>query len=439
MGGGHMDAQTPQPRIALIDGNSFYCSCEQVMRPAFEGRPLVVLSNNDGCAIARTSEAKALGIKMGAPWFQIQSLTHSHGLIALSANFALYGDFSQRMMNVIGQFSPRQDIYSIDESFLDLTGVSGSGDELGQAIRQRVLKWVGLPTCVGIGPSRTLAKLANHLAKTHRHFNGVCDLSALSAKDRLALLHDVPLKEVWGIGRRLLPQLQALQLHTAADLALADPRVLRDRFSIVLSKTAQELAGVSCLEWEDFPSPKQQIMCSRSFGQTIRTQEDLAQALATFTAMAAAKLRQQTSTTRAVFVFARTSFFRNDPSYAGSTTHYLPYATSHTSTLTQAVWAALARIYKPGFNYVKAGVCLLELEANTAPTQASLFEEPCPTYQDRSHTLMQVMDQLNQRFGQNTLSLATHMHPESAPWRMKQQRKTPAYTTNWADIVEVGP
>ena len=434
-----MDTQAPQPRIALIDGNSFYCSCERVMRPAFEGQPLVVLSNNDGCAIARTNEAKALGIKMGAPWFQIQPLTHSHGLIALSANFALYGDFSQRMMNVIGQFSPRQDIYSIDESFLDLTGVSGSGYELGQAIRQRVLQWVGLPTCVGIGPSRTLAKLANHLAKTQPHFNGVCDLSILSPKDRLALLHEVPIKEVWGIGRRLLPQLQALQLHTAADLALADFRVLRDRFSIVLSKTAQELAGVSCLKWEDFPSPKQQIMCSRSFGQTVRTQEDLAQALASFTALAATKLRQQGSTTRAVLVFIRTSFFRNDPPYSASTIYPLLHATDHTSTLTQAAWAALGRIYRPGFNYVKAGVCLLELETPSKSQQAWLFDEPSMADQQRSTAIMQVMDQINQRFGRHTLGLATELTASDAPWLMKQQRKTPSYTTNWADIVEVGP
>lgn len=189
------------------------------MRPSLEGRPLVVLSNNDGCAIARTQEAKDLGVKMGAPWFQIKHLAQTHGLLALSANFSLYGDLSQRMMNVIGQFSPLQEIYSIDESFLDLTGVPGTGRELGSTIRERVKQWVGIPTCVGIGPSKTLAKLANHLAKKIPRLQGVCDLSTLDHEGRLRALRHVAIEDVWGVGRRLAPQLRESGIQTASDLA----------------------------------------------------------------------------------------------------------------------------------------------------------------------------------------------------------------------------
>lgn len=273
------------------------------MRPSLNGKPVIVLSNNDGCAITRTTEAKALGIRMGEPWFKIKHL-ESDGLIALSANFALYGDLSDRMMRVIGQFAPRQEIYSIDESFLDLTGVPGAGREIGTAIRRRVAQWVGIPTCVGIGASKTLAKLANHLAKTLPKLEGVCDLSNLQNEALMRAIRHVPISEVWGVGRKLAPRLQVLGIHTAADLARADPRVIRDRFSVVLMKTARELSGESCIDWEDTPPPKQQIMCSRSVGRPVRDIEGLTQALSLFTSRAAEKLRAQDSMTTAVHVFA---------------------------------------------------------------------------------------------------------------------------------------
>ena len=435
-----MDIPTTQrQRIALIDGNSFYCSCERVMRPSLEGKPLVVLSNNDGCAIARTQEAKDLGVKMGAPWFKIRHLADTHGLVALSANFTLYGDMSHRMMNIVGQFSPRQEIYSIDESFLDLTGVPGSGRDIGTAMRGRIRQWIGIPTCVGIGPTKTLAKLANHLAKKTPRLLGVCDLSQVDDTRRLRALTHVPVEDVWGVGRRLAPQLRELGITTADDLACADVRLIRDRFSVVLAKTAEELAGLPRLGWEEVPADKQQIMCSRSFGQPVQHFDDLLEAVSVFTTRAAERLRAQRSVAGAINVFARTSFFRNDPPYSGSIVVPLSGATDDTSVMLHAVHQGLKRFFKPGFKYAKAGVCLLDIApATRANQQMSLFE-PVTDPKTAHHTsrIMQVIDGVNQRYGRSTLVPASTLHDHDAVWSMKQERKTPAYTTDWGQIIEI--
>lgn len=431
-----MDTQKPRQRIALIDGNSFYCSCERVMRPSLEGRPLVVLSNNDGCAIARTAEAKALGIKMGAPWFRIRHLAHTHGLIALSANFNLYGDLSARMMNIIGQFSPAQEIYSIDESFLDLTGIQGSGRDVGTAIRQRVRQWVGIPTCVGIGQTKTLAKLANHLAKKTTRLQGVCDLSGLDHSALMRAIRHVDIADVWGVGRRLSAKLRELEIHTAADLAQADPRVIRDRFSVVLAKTARELAGEQCIKLDDMPADKRQIMCSRSFGKPVLEKGDLAQALSVFATRAAEKLRRQESTTLAVLVFIRTSYFRDDPQYSGGTVVRLRHPKSSTSEINAAVLAGLGKIFRPNFKYAKAGVCLLDLASvDDSHAQARLFDTQ--TQDKEADRLMATVDELNKRFGRSTVAPASTFGDDDAPWQMRQERMTPAYTTDWNQVVDV--
>lgn len=435
---GHQTGQ-PAQRIALIDGNSFYASCERVMRPALIGKPVIVLSNNDGCAIARTAEAKAMGIKMGAPWFQIKHL-EADGLVALSANFALYGDLSDRMMRVIGQFSPRQEIYSIDESFLDLTGVPGSGRDIGTAIRQRVAQWVGIPTCVGIGASKTLAKLANHLAKSLPKLQGVCDLSGLHQDALMRAIRHVPVSEVWGVGRRLAPRLEGLGIQTAADLARADYKVLRDKFSIVVAKTARELAGESCIDWEDTPPPKQQIMCSRSFGQPVRDIEGLNQALSLFTSRAAEKLRAQGSMTTAIHVFARTSPFRQTPQYSGSAVVPLGFPADDTRTLIAAARRGLQKLYRDGYDYAKAGVCLLDVQAKQqaqAQLQIDLLGEEPTSGQPRGSRAMLALDSLNTRYGRETVKLASSVHQAKAAWQMRQERMSPSYTTRWEDLVEV--
>ncbi|MGB5808001.1 Y-family DNA polymerase [Castellaniella sp.] len=431
-------ARRPPPRIALIDGNSFYCACERVLRPSLEGRPVIVLSNNDGCAIARTAEAKALGIAMGAPWFKIQHL-QARGLIAISANFALYGDMSDRMMRVIGQFSPAQEIYSIDESFLDLTGLPGTGRDIGTQIRQRVLRWVGIPTCVGIGTTKTLAKLANHLAKSLSRLQGVCDLSGLGRAELMRAIRHVPIQDVWGVGRKLAPSLESSGIRTAADLAQADRHVLRRRYSIMLAKTAQELCGEPALAWEDAPVPKQQIMSTRSFGLPVRELAELEQAVSLFTSRAAEKLRLQHSHASAVQVYIRTSRFKVGPWHADSAVVPLGSPTDSTPTLLRAALSGLRSVFRPGFDYAKAGVCLLDVRpAVPAAAQGELFDFESPGDAARSGRTMAVVDALNQRFGSRMVQVASALHEADARWLMRQAHRSPSYTTVWGEVVEVG-
>lgn len=374
---------------------------------------------------------------MGDPWFKIKHLQHSHGLIALSANFALYGDLSQRMMSVIGQFSPLQEIYSIDESFLDLTGIPGTGRQLGTEIRNRVMQWVGIPTCVGIGPTKTLAKLANHLAKKIPRLQGVCDLSAVDHAARLKAMRHVPVDDVWGVGRKLAPQLNAMGIHSASDLAQASVQAIQNKFSVVLSRTVAELAGVACIPWEDSPPEKQQIICSRSFGAPVEALADLQHALATFMTRASEKLRSQHSLAGAAQVFIRTSHFRQGPQHSGSVVTRL-HPTDNTSELIHAALGGLGRIYKPGYAYAKAGVCLLDIEpAQPAHHQLGLFSgQGRKEYASRSN-LMTVMDKINHRYGRSTVVAASALASLEAPWRMRQERMTPAYTTDWNDIVQI--
>lgn len=243
--------------IALIDFNNFYVSCERVFNPSLEGKPMVVLSNNDGCAIARSNEAKALGVKMGEPWFKLKDLAKRHGIIAYSSNYALYADMSNRVMEILRGFSPQQEVYSIDECFLDLTGFERRDlTDYGLEIRSRIKQWVGLPVCVGIGASKTLAKLANHIAKKNPEFNGVCDSNAMTEQEWDAWLARVEVGEVWGIGRKLAPQVNAMGIHTVLDLKRADTATIRSRFSVVLEKTIRELNGTVCIDLEEAPTSK---------------------------------------------------------------------------------------------------------------------------------------------------------------------------------------
>lgn len=421
-------------RIALIDGNSFYCACERVMQPALAGKPLIVLSNNDGCAIARSNEAKALGIRMGAPWFSIRHL-ESRGLVARSANFALYGDMSDRMMTLIGQFAPHQEIYSIDESFLDLDGLPGTGQDIGQAIRHRIAQWLGLPTCVGIGASKTLAKLANHLAKTYPVLQGVCDLCDIAPERRDRALALTPVDAVWGIGRRLAPRLRAQDIHTALDLARSNPRDLRSAFSSTVADTARELAGEACLGWQDHPEPRRQILCSRSFGQPVTRLDDLLQAISRFTSRAAEKLRAQNSLAGTLQVFARTSYFKPGRQHACSAVLPLTPPSDRTDRLIAAALAGLRGGYRPGCDYAKAGVCLMDIQPAHAQFQYDLFAPAeSPGAADRT---MLALDRINARFGADTLQIASALHDRDAPWLMRQERMSPRATTCWNELIEV--
>lgn len=425
--------------FALVDGNNFYVSCKRVFQPSLQGRPVVVLSSNDGCAIARSNEAKALGIKMGAPWFQIRHLEKEAGLIGLSANLALYGDMSTRMMRITSELGPTQEIYSIDESFIGLHGVR---DDLGMrawTVRNRILKWIGIPCGVGIGPTKTLAKLANHVAKAAERkpgsypseFATVCNLAVLSLASREALMAATEVGDVWGVGPRISKQLRDAGVLTALDLARINPALVRERWSVVLERTVRELQGESCLAIEDAPAPKKQIAHTRSFGHPISDLDGLIDAVSSFTVRAAEKLRQQGSVTRHVSVFAHTSPFRSGPNFSRSMVVALPRPTSDTRALVLAAIRGIKRIYQPGFQLSKAGVMLLDL-APESVSQGELFEQNDSI---DSMGISKTLDVINARFGRGAIQLgSSSLKNVRRDWSVTRGRLSPQYTTRWEDL-----
>ena len=431
--------------LALIDGNNFYVSCERVFQPWLQGRPVVVLSNNDGCAIARSDEAKALGIKMGAPYFQLRELERDAGLIALSANFALYGDMSDRMMNLAAGLGHKQEVYSIDESFVDLSGIRGDLVRRARTIRKRIHQWIGIPTCIGIGPTKTLAKLANAIAKSAERKPGsypaqhaqICHLGACTPQELQALLAATEVGEVWGVGRKIGEQLRENGIHTALDLQRMSPSAAKAGWSIVLEKTVRELNGTPCIELEDEPPAKQQIACTRSFGHPVTELNELQEAITEFACRAAEKLRQQGSHTACIMAFIRTSPFRQqDAQYSRSASIPLPSPTSDSAHITQAANAIVKRLYQSGYKYAKAGVMLMDLQPATREQLTLDLDETLPENKTR---LMQAMDQLNQRYGRGTLQLASAGAPKAIKlWAMRQERMSSGFTTDWAGLAVVG-
>ncbi len=422
--------------FALVDANNFYASCEKLFNPKLKDRPVVVLSNNDGCVVARSAEAKALGVAMGVPWFKIRAEARRHRIVAFSSNYALYADMSNRVVDILSTFSPNIEVYSIDESFLDLSGLNQQEHAAYCAeIRQRVADWLGLAVCVGIGSTKTLAKLANHCAKKAlAGQEGVCDLNTLSSEALNQLLSRIEVGEVWGIGRKLAPRLNAMGIHTVRQLRDADAETLRVRFSVVLERTVRELRGISCLDMETVVPDRQQIMCSRSFGQLTRTRQELEEAVASYIGRAAEKLRKQESLAGAVQVFVRTNIFKPEaPQYQRSMTVPLPEATADTRVLT--IWALriLRRIYRPGYAYHKAGVMLLEL-IPAAHQQLSLLATDLVAT-NRNTRLMTTLDTINSRYGRGTLRLAAE--GIAKPWQMRRERMSPRYTTAWEQIPNV--
>ncbi len=427
---------------ALIDGNNFYVSCERVFQPRLEGRPVVVLSNNDGCAISRSNEAKDIGIRMGAPWHEIRSMEKSHGLVALSANFALYGDLSDRMMEVLADFGARQEIYSIDECFVDLSGVPGDLAESGRAMRQRVLQWLGLPCSIGIGPTKTLAKFANHIAKTAerkpepyaaRHAR-VCNLAALARAELDALLAATDVGVIWGVGWRLREQLREAGVHTALDLARLDPVQVQRRWSVVLERTVRELQGRPCVDLEDGPQDRRHIAVTRSFGHKTGALADLREAVTVFATRAAEKLRRQHGVAGQVYVYIRTGRYEKAHPYSRGHSIELPQPTNDTTRIVHAALAVLEGIYREGYPYAKAGVVLMLLRREGL-SQGVLDLGDAPAPRPR---LVQVLDQLNARYGQDTVFLASAgLGGRARRWSMKQEHRTPRYTTSVGELLEV--
>ncbi len=425
--------------FALVDGNNFYVSCERAFRPSLKKRPVVVLSNNDGCAIARSNEAKALGIRMGAPWFECRQLAEEHGVVALSANFVLYGDMSDRMMSVAAGLGPGQEIYSIDESFIDLAGVPGDLTDRAQRVRERVLQWTGIPTGIGIASTKTLAKLANHIAKSADRKPGsypaelarVCNLGDLPAADLDAMLHATDVGEVWGVGRRIADQLREGGVLTVLDLVRLDPATVRRRWSVVLERTVRELQGQQCITLEEQPSPKKEIAFTRSFGGAVTELEDLVAAVTRFASGAAVKLRAQGSKAGQLQVFAHTSAFRPGPKYSRSLILPLRRPTDDSVVLVNAAVRGIEAIYRPGFNFAKAGVLLLDLQ-DGGIEQRELDLEPEPPARGE---LMGAMDRLNDRYGRGTVTLASAgVKGPQRDFEMKQNLLTPRYTTCWDDL-----
>lgn len=425
---------------ALVDGNNFYVSCERVFRPSLNGRPVVVLSNNDGCAVARSNEAKALGVAMGAPWFQIRHLEETAGLVGLSANFVLYGDMSDRMMSLAAGLGPTQEIYSIDESFIGLHGVRGDLTRRAHAIRARILRWTGIPCGVGIGPTKTLAKLANHIAKTAERKPGsypadlaqVCNLAALPAQDLDDVLRATAVGEVWGVGRRIGAQLVEAGICNVLDLARMDPATVRRRWNVTLERTVRELQGMPCVQLEDAPAPKKEIACTRSFGRPVTDLAPLLEAVSEFASRAGEKLRDQGSLCAKLLVFAHTSPHRPGPRFNRSTVVPLRRPTADTNQLVQAAVNGMRYIYLPGYQLIKAGVMLLELQGNDVH-QGELDLEP-EAGRDRSQ-LMTALDAINGRYGKGTLHVgATGATEQERTWGMRQERRTPRYTTRWEEV-----
>ena len=422
--------------IALVDCNNFYVSCERMFNPKLEGKPVVVLSNNDGVAVARSNEAKALGIKMGEPWFKMEKVARQHGIVALSSNYSLYGDLSARVMSILSTFSPRQEIYSIDECFLDLDGFDPQSlMAYGQSIRQAVKRDVGIPVCVGIADTKTLAKLANHCAKKGlAGRDGVCDFGKLDKQQRRTLFASLPVGEIWGVGRRITDRLAAMNIMSVEDLCTASLEMIRNQFSVVLARTIQELNGISCIELEDATTPRQQIMVSRSFGTTVTGLEDLAESVAYFTTRAAEKLRQDGSVASSICVYVRTNPFKeNEQQYQRSMIVPLGQPSDDTTALISAAIKGLKKIYRSGFRYKKTGVMLMGLQPKEA-IQPTLFDDSVA--QARSDNMMRVMDAINRKMGQGSVTIAASGIRQR--WAMRRERKSPSYTTEWNELPVAG-
>lgn len=420
-----------EPAFALIDCNSFYASCERVFRPDLARTPIVVLSNNDGCVIARSYDAKPF-VKMGEPYFQIRNTLRRHGIVAFSSNYALYGDMSQRVMTLLEGMVPALEVYSIDEAFADLSGMPGNLEALGRQMRATVLRCTGIPVGVGIASTKTLAKLANHAAKRwQRQTGGVVDLRDPERRDKL--LRAVEVGEVWGIGRKLTEHLAEMGIRTAWDLAQADPWTIRKRFSVVVEKTARELRGTACLSLDDEPPPKQEICCSRMFGKRLHELAPIREAVATYAARACEKLRGQGSLCKKVRISIRTGMFNPaEPKFAKGVICELPYPTDDTRLIIRAATEGLAHVYREGFAFSKAEVLLLDLRRRGEYTP-DLFASEQSVAAER---VMGVMDRINARWGRGTMRLASV--PTAPDWGMRRELMSQRYTTRVDQLWRVG-
>ncbi|HPS59113.1 MAG TPA: Y-family DNA polymerase [Spirochaetota bacterium] len=410
---------------ALVDCNNFYASCERVFNPSLRRRPVVILSNNDGCIVARSAEAKALGIPFASPYFKVRAMAEKHNTAVFSSNYALYADLSQRVMNVLRSFTPDVDVYSIDEAFLSLNK-TGDMTGFGLAVKEKVYRWTGIPVSVGIGYTRTLAKAAAHIAKHDSLMKGALDLT--SRPDAAELIARIAVRDIWGIGPAYAAKLNGIGVYTAADFIKLDPAWVKRSMTIMGLRTQTELKGRSCIEPDMVPAEKKAIVSSKSFGRSVRGLPELEQAVSTYAERAAEKLRRQEGLASMVTVFIMTNRFRDTPQYADSRSFELPEASCCTPVIIRCALALLRRLYVDGYEYNKAGIMLSGI-VRRGDAQMNLF---MPADWRGSSKVMETVDHVNRKYGTGTLFYASG--GIDRPWGMRRELLSPAYTTRWEDI-----
>lgn len=429
----------PSRRVILhTDVNSAYASMERVFNPKLRDRPVCILSNNDGCIVALTKDAKALGIKRGTPYFKVRDLCEKHDVAVLSSNYELYDAMSSRFHKIVAGFGPVHEAYSIDEAFLDLTGVeTESFTELGRALKARLWKWIGLPVCVGIAPTKTLAKLCDHFAKTYPVYGGVVNWFDLSPERRKKALSITPIGEVWGIGRKTEEKLLREGIENVWQFSQADVFTLRRRYGVVLERTLREIQGVSCLPVESVPKPKEQILRSRSFSHATNDRSVLLSSVSTHMTEVARQLRREKAEAKKAGVFFLTSPFKeNEPWHAAEPVTELTLPTSDTMRLVEVACRLVEAHWRPGFRYCKAGAFVTDLiPEGSCSVTGSLFDLPDEERDATRRRLMECLDDLTRRFGKGAWKIGSSGLADG--WQMKRDRLTPAYLTRWADIMTV--
>ena len=421
-------------RLALVDCNNFFCSCERVFNPALNDKPVVVLSNNDGCIISRSEEAKALGIPMGAPLHEQQEVIRKHDVRVFSSNYTLYGDMSARVMSILRDEVPAIEVYSIDESFLKLP--HNFTEETARQLRSKVLKWTGIPVCVGIGSTKLLAKFANRYAKKNKSLTGgVFDLSTYWDPD--GLMADAPTDSLWGVAKNSARTLGRMGIHTVLDFKNSDPQAVRRSMGVVGERLLRELNGIQCLELEEMPPDRKGVMASRSFGNAVESLEELEEALSNHVARASEKVRRFGLMATRIEVFVKTNRFKKEePQYSRGVAETLDYPTSSTSRLMEVARDLLHRIYRPGYRYKKTGVQLINLVAQEE-YQPSLFDQPKTSRID----VDKIVDEINRRMGDRKNPVITRASQgterSGKGWKMRAERHSPHYTTHWNQLPEV--
>jgi DNA polymerase V len=417
-----------RPQVALVDVNCFYASAERAFDPSLEGKPLVVLSNNDGCAVTRSLEAKALGIGVGEPWFKLAPRAKEWGLVARSSNYELYGDISARVMELLGRYSAWLEVYSIDEAFL---GVKGSPDELlrlGRTMRAAVQRNVGVPVCVGIAATKTLAKLANKWAKNNPTFGGVCRWESIPAAERQALMGRLSVVEIWGVAARLTRRLNAIGIHSILDLTRADPVMIRDRFSVVMMRTVLELQGTPCIPLEEERIGRDQLIFSRSFSTPITTSADVRQVLSVYAQQASARLARHGLQAKILTAFAGTSEYNPQDKSFPSVCIRLPMPTADPVLLTRAAHGLLPAI-QDGSKYVRAGIMVTDLRPTGMQKPLELFEN---LHEERN--IGPLVEEISRRYGRGAIGLGSAGLRSGLDWSMKRDMRSPRYTTHWNEL-----